>query len=705
MKKVLILVSILALAVVASVPLVSVASSNSSATVEIAPGLVVVQGSPSSKIGKEDLGMPGSSGSGWKPDVWVGGSPAAWDEVNPSMATYIDPVTGSVTLWVAMQAWSAYTYSHWFLWIWRSDDRGATWWQRGAASWMSNRSIINPSIAVSPYNGTVFVAVQYTAFGALTNDISIHRISPEAGGLWRDFNIDADADDDRNPQLVSEYAMGSTDYLFVSYEKYTSNDDCDLYVGRSTNWGKTWSTKLLRGGDLDTDVYAQSSIAFVQGNLYVAYRHSTDYGTTGHIDVSNSSDLFYNWSHQTDVSRVPNDASWPAITGAHAGEWFKAVNVIVAYQYAATTTNDDILFAAWTLVEDQWNGGNDNWHQIAVTPANERRPALTIDGMGTEKTSVGGNYHLAYWTSASTATRTNGVCYTQLPCWDIPLYWGGPYSYTGSALGWSTPHGMIVDDNAQVSARYPKPTITPFTRTVGGYSLWMPGVAWTDYRSATYAGDVYFTTPGTDFSMTFFPGSQSVVAGKSISYYVTVNLLAGTTAPTYMSQANWIIGSSWIGVWWTASYSLSPINPTATTTLTITTTNLHPVGDFSLNITATIGGYRRIVAVPFRVTAPPTLTLDISPTTVARGSKVTISGQLSPSLGSAQTIYLYYRFPHQTGTWKTATTMKTTSAGAYSVTATVPTSLTPGAYDLVAFWVNTADGSYATSPIKVLTIT
>jgi len=693
--------ALLLMSMVAGVPLASATS----VVAEPATTGVVVREVAEQLVVTENIEALGPAGSGWKPDVWVGGSPAAWDEVNPSMATYIDPVTGAVTLWVAMQAWMAYTYSHWVLWIWRSDDRGATWWQRGAASWISNRSIINPSIAVSPYNGTVFVAVQNTAFGAFTNDISIHRISPEAGGPWSSFDIDADADDDRDPQLVSEYAFKQSNYLFVSYEKYTSSDDRDLYVGRSTNWGKTWSTKLLRGGDLDSDVYTQSSIAYVQGNLYVAYRHSTDYGTTGHIDVSNSSDLFYTWSTQTDVSHVPNDASWPSITGAHVGEWFKPVNVMVAYQYAATTTNDDILFAAWTLVEDKWNGGNDYWHQVAVTSANEKRPALTIDGMGTEKTSVEGNYHLAYWTSVSTATRTNGLCYTQLPYWDVPLYWGGPYSYTGSALGWSTPHGMIVDDNAHVSARYPKPTITPFTRTVGGYSLWMPGVAWTDYRSASYAGDIYFTTPGTDFSITFFPSSQSVVAGKSISYYVTVNLLAGTTAPAYMGVANWIAGASWVGAWWTASYSTSPITPTATTTLTITTSNLHPLGSFSLNATATIGGYRRIFAVPYTVTAPPTLTLDLSPTTVARGALLTISGDLNPDPGAPTTIYLFYRSPHEIGSWRLATTLITNPAGTFSVTVTVPWSAPVGQVDLVAFWVNLANGAYATSPIKLLTIT
>jgi hypothetical protein len=185
---------------------------------------------------------------------------------------------------------------------------------------------------------------------------------------------------------------------------------------------------------------------------------------------------------------------------------------------------------------------------------------------------------------------------------------------------------------------------------------------------------------------------------------LTVNLLSGPTAPAYLSGTNWpwiFLGSNYA----VAEYSVSPINPTATSTLTVHTSNLIPLGEWSFNATATIGGYRRIVSIPFTVVAAPTLTLNLSPTTVARGAKLTLSGQLSPSLGSAQTIYIYYRYPHKTGTWKLATTLSTNVAGVYSVTATVPVSLTAGQYDLAAFWVNTANGAYATSPIKLVTFT
>lgn len=102
----------------------------------------------------------------------------------------------------------------------------------------------------------------------------------------------------------------------------------------------------------------------------------------------------------------------------------------------------------------------------------------------------------------------------------------------------------------------------------------------------------------------------------------------------------------------------------------------------------------------------PTLTLNLSPSTVARGSPLTISGQLTPAPGAPATIYLYYRYPHNTGTWRLATTLKTNAAGAYIAVATVPLNLPPGQYDLVAVWFNpTPPPKYALSTINLLTIT
>jgi hypothetical protein len=626
----------------------------------------------------------GGSGSGWKPDVSV--ATTTNTELDPSIGSYVNPGSGAVTLYAAY-VWYNPDSSKYDGRIARSFNQGATWatwwdfWYGGG--WSVNK----PSLAVNCYNNTVFVAVEDSPSGGGARDITVWRFT--AAG-WASYNVDWDADDDNSPRLTVEYSF-ATNFLFVSYEKQTSSDDIDLYVATSSTWGLTWSSTLLRGGALDSDVYHLSDITYAQGNVYIAYRHSTNWNTIGHIDVSYSLNYGATWNHVENVSQVSTQLWVPSVAGSRIGPWHQPTTVIVAYYYAATPANYDILYAWSRDYGVTWIGGNGYFNQIAVSADNEYFPEVAVDGMGTENTNVGGNFHLVY-------LRNGNNYYTQLQYWDLPIMLGPtPWAYY---LGWSTPHGLTNDVAGSVLGGHT--TITTYTRTVGGDTLWEPAIAWNDWRNSNW--DIYYTTPGTDFSLTFVPSSQTVVAGKSLSYYLTVNLLSGPTAPAYLSGTNWpwiILGTNYA----VADYSVSPISPTVASTLTVHTSNLMPVGGWNFDATATIGGYRRIVSIPFTVVAAPTLTLNLSPTTVARGAKLTLSGQLTPSLGSVQTIYIYYRYPHQTGTWKLATTLSTNAAGAYSVTATVPLSLTPGLYDLVAYWVNTANGAYATSPIKVVRFT
>jgi len=695
-KLTILLSTFLLMSSIASVPTVLATTPNDSASVgkPITAPTIEVETSglttPSPSISPQ-----GSVGSGWKPDVPVAASSAV-NEMDPSIASYIDPVSGAVTLYTAVQRWDT-TWWQWVIDIYRSFDYGATWslWRTNA--W-SGRDAIKPSIAVSPYNGTVWVATE--SYSPVTgNDILMFRNEPT---YWTGYNIDADFDDDRNPELISEYSFGSGNYLYVSYEMYWTFDDRDLFFGVSYNWGLTWTTQRLRGGWDDPtggvgDVFIQSSIAYAQRNLYIAYRHSTDYATKGHIDVTYSTDYGWTWNHRENVSAVSKDASWPSVAGSHIGPLNQPTSVIVAYEYNTSITNHDILYA-WTRdYGTTWTGGNSGPNQIAASPNYEMNPHLTIDGMGTEDTNVGGSFRLVYM---DVTLGSYGIYYTELSYWDTPVMLGPtPWAYY---LGWSSPRGLVNDPFPGGNPVYPEQvTITTYKRTVGSETLWEPGVAWTDFRTVTNF-DVYYSTPGTYFSIAFTPSSQSVVAGKSISYYVTVNLVSGPAAPAYLSGTNWpwiILGTNYAK----GAYSVSPITPTATSKLTVTTSNLMPAGNWQFNATATIGGYRRIVSIPFTVTAPPTLTLDINPTSVPKGGSVTFSGQLTP--GATTKIYIFYRYPHITGTWKLAATLSTTATGAYTWTITIPTTAPTGQIDFVAFWVNLADGSYATSPIQILTIT
>jgi len=685
---------LLLMSFVASVPIASATPSNNSVSTRPSPEGVVAERSAEKQVAAENIEVLGAPGSGWKPDIQVAGT--SNDEVNPSMASYIDPNTGAVTLYVAVQVYIS-TLGWNQIYIYRSDNRGLSWyhWRTNA---LAGRGANNPSIAVSPHNGTVFVAVD--SYSPVTNfDIILFRNEPT---WWTAYWIDGDADDDCSPQLVSEYSFGSGNWLYVSYEMYWNYDDRDLYFGYSTDWGKTWSKKVLRGGAGQPDVgdvFTQSDIAYVQRNVYIAYRHSTDYNTPGRIEVMYSTDYGGTFKGPIEASPTTKIDAWnPSITGSHAGPAQKPTTLWIAYENASVSPSYWDIFVSWSKdYGDTWSSPE----TIAGTSNDERRPRLSVDGMGTESLNAPGNFHLVYWSSESTPTRTNAIYYTQIRYYEPD--WRPDPQVFGYTEGWSTPKGQIVDNNGKVTLYGRGPTITTFTRTVGGEKLWMPSVAWLDDRNyATAYGDIYFTTLDTMFSVTFYPSSQTAVAGRSLSYYVTVNLISGATATATLYLTGRLI-SWWPGYIWSYMYSPPTVTPTGASLLTFDTLNSMPAGSYAINASAVIGGYRRYATIPFTVTAPPTLTLSISPSTVARGSQVTISGKLTP--GMTTTIYLFYRFPHATGSWALATTIPTTSTGTYSVTATVPMSLTPGIYDLIAVWFNPANGSYAASPIRVLTIT
>ncbi len=91
---------------------------------------------------------------------------------------------------------------------------------------------------------------------------------------------------------------------------------------------------------------------------------------------------------------------------------------------------------------------------------------------------------------------------------------------------------------------------------------------------------VIFAAP--DFTLAVSPGTQSVAAGGSVTYTLTAAAVNGFSSPVMLAAAGLPAGA-------TASFSPNPVTPTATSTLTVTTTAATPVGTSTLTITGTGG--------------------------------------------------------------------------------------------------------------------
>ena len=154
----------------------------------------------------------GVAGSGWKPDSLVATSDDA--EINPSIGSYVDPVTGDVTLYVAYVWWnpSSSWGAKWDGRVAISYNRGATWSPWWGFGWDGPISIANPSLAVNAYNNTVFVATEYYPTAGGNHSIDCWRFTSTDSKY---HTVDADADDDRNPQLVSEYSYDAKQIIKI----------------------------------------------------------------------------------------------------------------------------------------------------------------------------------------------------------------------------------------------------------------------------------------------------------------------------------------------------------------------------------------------------------------------------------------------------------------------------------------------------------
>jgi serine protease AprX len=158
------------------------------------------------------------------------------------------------------------------------------------------------------------------------------------------------------------------------------------------------------------------------------------------------------------------------------------------------------------------------------------------------------------------------------------------------------------------------------------------GASSTNCNWATFISQVTFAAPAAaDFSLSATPANQSVVAGNSTSYSVTITPSGGFSSAVTLSANGLPSG---------ASGTFSPNNQVMTSsTLSVTTTTGAPPGSYPLTITGTSGTLTHTTSVTLTVTAPPPppdFSLSASPSSRSlshHGGSVTYVVTITPSNG------------------------------------------------------------------------
>jgi hypothetical protein len=108
------------------------------------------------------------------------------------------------------------------------------------------------------------------------------------------------------------------------------------------------------------------------------------------------------------------------------------------------------------------------------------------------------------------------------------------------------------------------------------------------------------------FTLDVQPESQSLTQGESAVYSVTLNAYQGFTESVSLSVSSLPGGAS-------AIFGDTPLTPSASTPLTITTAASTLPGDYAVQVRATGGGISRTQSMILEVQPRPTFTLNVKP--------------------------------------------------------------------------------------------
>jgi hypothetical protein len=134
--------------------------------------------------------------------------------------------------------------------------------------------------------------------------------------------------------------------------------------------------------------------------------------------------------------------------------------------------------------------------------------------------------------------------------------------------------------------------------------------------------------PPFDYAISISPATQTVSIGDKGSFMITVNLVSGVAAPTFLTLTGLPSG---------LGYSFSPQSgtPTFTSTLSIDASTVTVTGSYSFTVTAAAGGLSKTVTAGIVVKEAPDFTMSVSPdmATVQQGQKASLVIAVNPTAG------------------------------------------------------------------------
>src|SRR3984893_5850889 len=317
----------------------------------------------------------------------------------------------------------------------------------------------------------------------------------------------------------------------------------------------------------------------------------------------------------SEVAGVVPKSNWNDASGANG-------NGLALVDETGTATGATVTWTASSLhsVPITETAGNFRMMRGYLDTANQNA-IVTVAGLPTN--SAGYDIYVYADGSNGTATRT------------------GTYRISGAGITTTSINltdaantnfsGTFVQANNS-NGNYVKFTInaTSFTLTA------IPGTASDGVRRAPVNGiQIIPHSTTSDFSISASPSSQTVTAGNSTTYTVTIGALNGFTGTV-------TLGASGLPTGATASFSPATISGSGTSTLTVTTASTTPAGTSTVTITGTSGSLTHSTTTSLVVSAASDFSISVSPSsqTVTAGNSTTYTVTIGALNGFTGTVAL-----------------------------------------------------------------